>query len=141
MDAVTEAVLAANAHFYRALSLADFSAMQSVWLASPDAVCAHPGQPLVRGWDAIRESWRDIFLQQGLLHVWPTETLVRLYGQTAEVNCFENIDLGQVAGGGLIRARAVNIFRRAAEAWKLLEHHAWPMPHDEPQPLERFSSN
>jgi hypothetical protein len=38
---------------------------------------------------------------------------VRLYGQTAEVNC----------------------------AWKMLEHHALPMPGGELQPPERFSSN
>ena len=60
MDELTEAVVLANANFYRALSLADFGAMQRVWLASPDAVCVHPGWPPLRGWPDIRESWRGI---------------------------------------------------------------------------------
>ncbi|MGH2523583.1 MAG: nuclear transport factor 2 family protein, partial [Anaerolineales bacterium] len=41
MSDVIEAVLSANDAFYRALSLADFNAMQRVWLDSPDAVCVH----------------------------------------------------------------------------------------------------
>ena len=57
MDENTEAILVVNDHFYRALSLADFNAMQRLWLASDEAVCEHPGWPPLLGWPAIRESW------------------------------------------------------------------------------------
>lgn len=141
MDAVTEAVLTANAQFYRALSLAAYEAMQRVWLTSAEAVCAHPGQAPLMGWEAIGQSWRAIFEHQGVLRVWPSDMRVRLFGETAEVQCLENMDMGQLAGGGILRAHATNLFRRVAGAWKLVEHHAVPAPHADPQPLENFSIN
>lgn len=141
MDTVTDAVLAANAQFYRALSLADSEAMRRVWLNSAEAVCAHPGHPPLVGWEAISASWRAIFEHQGILRVWPSDPRVRLFEQTAEVFCFENIDVGQAPQGGIVRAQATNLFRRAGQAWKLVEHHALPLPHVDPQPVELYSSN
>jgi ketosteroid isomerase-like protein len=140
MDPQTEAVLQANDQFYRALSLADLSAMERVWVESADAVCVHPGWVPVHGWDAIRDSWRNIFEHQGPLRVWATEAEVRVFGQTAEVRCLENIDTGQIAGAGILQTRATNLFRRVAAEWKLLEHHAAPTRAGG-QRLEPFSSN
>ena len=141
MDAATSAVLAANHSFYTALSLADFDLMARVWLDSADAVCEHPGWPPLQGWPAIGDSWREIFKGQGPLRVWATEAQVRLYGRTAEVNCVENIDMGQVRGTGILRTRAVNIFRQEAGAWKLQAHHAVSISSGALQRPERFSSN
>lgn len=135
------AVLAANLNFYNALSLADFNAMQHLWLPSPDAMCVHPGWPPLQGWDSIRESWRSIFSNQGPLHVWPSEERVRLYTYTAEVNCWENIDMGQVQGAGVIQTRATNIFRLVNQVWRLLEHHAFPVHNTQAHPLKKFSTN
>jgi ketosteroid isomerase-like protein len=142
MDAKIEAVLAVNDSFYRALSMADFSAMQRVWLTSDEAVCVHPGWPPLHGWEAIRESWQRIFENQGPLHIWATDAATRLYGFTAEVACIENIDTAQVAGTGITQSRATNIFRRVEGAWKMLEHHAAPMPPESRRRhLRRYSSN
>ncbi len=141
MNENTEALLAVNDQFYRALSLADFNAMQRLWLDSDEAVCVHPGWPPLHGWAAIRESWRTIFQNQGPLHVWPTETQVRLFGLTAEVNCLENIDTAQVPGTGVIQTRATNIFRRVDDLWKMLEHHAFPLRSSGVHRLDRFSNN
>lgn len=141
MDDKTEAVLVVNTNFYTALSLADFGLMQRLWLESPDAVCVHPGWPALHGWIAIRDSWREIFQNQGPLRVWPSEVQVRLYGQTAEVNCLENIDMSQVRGTGILQTRATNVFRLVVHAWKVLEHHALPMPNGQVQRPDPFSSN
>jgi ketosteroid isomerase-like protein len=141
MSNATEAVLVVNDSFYRALSLADFSAMRRLWLASAEAVCVHPGWPPLHGWPAIRESWRTIFQNQGPLHIWATSAQVRLFEHTAEVVCLENIDTAQVAGTGILQTRATNIFRRVHEGWKILEHHAIPLPKGSVQRPERFSSN
>jgi ketosteroid isomerase-like protein len=137
----TTAVAAANQTFYTALSLADFDLMQRLWLDSGDAVCVHPGWPALHGAQAILESWRQIFENQGALHVWPSEVEVRLYGQTAEVNCLENIDMRRVRGAGLLQTRATNVFRQSADAWKLLEHHALPVPAGDARPLSPFTAN
>ena len=121
MDETAPAVEAANATFYTALSLADFGLMERLWLPSPDVVCIHPGWPP--------------------LHVWPSEVHLRLYGQTAEVSCLENIDMNQVRRAGVLQTRATNIFRLAGDEWKMLEHHALPMPGGGARPLEPFSTN
>ena len=141
MEEPPPALLAANASFYTALSMADFALMERVWLASPDAVCLHPGWPALHGWDAIRDSWRQIFENQGPLRVWPTDLQVRLFGQTAEINCLENIDMSQVRGTGILQTRATNIFRLVDAHWKILEHHALPLPGGNMNPPERFSTN
>ena len=137
----TTSVLAANQAFYTALSLADFALMQRLWLDSDDAVCLHPGWPALHGAQAILQSWREIFANQGPLHVWPSDVELRLYGQTAELNCLENIDMSKVRGAGIIQTRATNIFRQAAEDWKLLEHHALPLPDGGLRPLAPFTTN
>jgi len=142
MDEQVEAVLAANDNFYRALSLADFNDMQRLWLPSADAVCLHPGWLALHGWEDIRESWRSIFKNQGPLHVWASEPQVRIYNQTAEVVCLENIDTAQIASAGVIQTRATNVFRLADGHWKLLEHHAVPLPPGSARQMpERFSPN
>lgn len=140
VELTVAAILTANARFYRALSLADLSAMQRVWLESADAVCVHPGGPPVVGWAAIRESWRALFAQQGPLRVWASAAHVRVFGQTAEVACLENIDTGRVSEAGVIQLRATNLFRRAGADWKLFEHYATPAPSGG-QPLPPFSHN
>lgn len=136
MDAI-EAVCRVNDRFYIALSLADFAAMERLWVNSADAVCIHPGWPPLYGWEAIRKSWREIFRHQGPLHIWATEARVRIFGQTAEVRCLENIDTGQLAGFALLQTRAVNIFRAVGSTWKILEHHAMPAqtPPQRPAPF------
>jgi ketosteroid isomerase-like protein len=137
----TTTILAANQAFYTALSLADYDLMQRLWLESDDAVCVHPGWQSLSGTPAILASWRQIFENQGPLHVWASAVEVRLYGQTAEVNCLENIDMRKVRGAGVLQTRATNIFRQAADAWKLLEHHALPLPAGDARPLSPFTAN
>jgi ketosteroid isomerase-like protein len=140
-EAELDSVRNTNDWFYRALSLADFDAMQRLWLASDDAICIHPGWPPLYGWAAIRESWRSIFQHQGPVHIWPSEVQIQLYGQTAEVTCLENIDSGQIRGAGLVQTRATNIFRLVKVKWKMLEHHAVPVRSEEHHRLDPFSSN
>ena len=137
----TTTLIATNQAFYTALSLADFDLMQRLWHTGDDTVCVHPGWQSLHGTHAILASWRQIFENQGPLHVWPSEVEVRLYGQTAEINCLENIDMRRVRGAGVLQTRATNIFRQAAEAWKLLEHHALPMPAGGQQPPSPFTAN
>lgn len=141
-DATQAAVLAVHTQFYTALSLADLALMERLWLPVPEAVCVHPFWETLTGWPAIRESWRVIFENQGVVHIWPTAVQVRLYGHTAEVTCLENIDLAERRGQAVRQVRATNVLRRAGGEWKFLEHHAVGLPDSAPPaPLEPFSAN
>ena len=49
--------------------------------------------------------------------------------------------MNQVRRAGVLQTRATNIFRLAGDEWKMLEHHALPMPGGGARPLEPFSTN
>ena len=118
----------ANARFYRALANADLGAMSGLWLQSDEASCVHPGWPMLEGWEAIRESWQAIFKNQGPLRIWPEAVAVHLAGGVAWVTCIENIDASRELTDLLIQARATNIFHRVDGRWKMVHHHASPLP-------------
>src|SRR5215469_7466233 len=55
-----DALLAANLDFYRAFATRDMAAMERVWARETPVLCLHPGWALLRGRDAVLESWRQI---------------------------------------------------------------------------------
>ncbi len=121
-----EAVLAANAYFYRVLSLADAAAMRGIWLASPEVTCIHPGWEALIGYEPVQKSWSSIFGVQGPLHLWPGEETVRFEFGQAWVTCIENIDVSATEAGGIVQARALNAFTSTPTGWKLTQHQAEP---------------
>ena len=121
-------VRAANAAFYTALSGLDLGAMDAVWLADEGAVCVHPGREALHGWEAIRASWQGIFGATRWIHVEPTDVGVVVVGDAAVVSCAENITAQADEGVGLASAHATNVFRRVEGSWRLLVHHASPVP-------------
>ncbi len=128
MSDASEAVITANARFYRALGNADLEAMSDLWLHSDESACVHPGWPMLEGWDLIRESWVSVFDSQGPFRVWPGEVAVHLDNTTAWVTCVENIDTSRELTDVLIQTQATNIFRQFAGEWKMILHHASPLP-------------
>ena len=134
MDSVSEAVVTANARFYRALGKADLEAMSDLWLHSDESTCVHPGWPMLEGWQAVRESWAAIFKNQGPFRAWPGKVAVHIDGTTAWVTRFalrpiaENLDPSRKLTDVLIQTQATNIFRLTGGEWKMLHHHASPLP-------------
>ena len=47
--------------FYEALERGDLAAMVAVWAEADDVVCVHPRGPRLVGFDAVRQSWAQIF--------------------------------------------------------------------------------
>lgn len=142
MSELGELVRNANARFYLALGQGDLAAMAAVWLHTDDAICVHPGWSPIRGWKAIRESWAGIFEHQGLLRVWPSRVQTAVAQTTAIVSCIENIDVTATAGGGIVQARARNRFVLYKGKWRMVEHHAEPIPaFQSTARVEPFSAN
>ncbi|KAL7469883.1 hypothetical protein ACHAXS_010118 [Conticribra weissflogii] len=56
------AVLLANMAFYDAFSSRDIDAMKEVWWHSASSICVHPGHSPLIGYNAILESFDNIFL-------------------------------------------------------------------------------
>jgi hypothetical protein len=66
----------AETAFYDAFERADLAAMMAVWAEADDIVCIHPQGPRLAGFEAVRESWGQIFSAGAQLRVrttrpWP----------------------------------------------------------------------
>src|SRR5260221_8685360 len=51
----------AETAFYDAFERGDLAAMMSVWAEAESVVCIHPQGPRLVGFEAVRESWAQIF--------------------------------------------------------------------------------
>jgi ketosteroid isomerase-like protein len=117
-----------NLLFYRCLETLDMACMEGLWLQEDWIRCIHPGWDVLVGWDAIRESWEQIFASTNWMRITPTATDIHVLGATAIVACSENITTAQDGDLGVAVAQATNVFLRTREGWKMIVHHASPAP-------------
>ena len=115
-----DAVLAANAAFYRAMREGDYAAMERLWTRRRRVSCTHPGGPAVQGRAAVMASWRRILEPGRALPIRPVEPKAVVTGGSALVLCRE--DLGKV------QMMASNCFIREVDGWRMLSHQAAEMP-------------
>ena len=115
-------MLAANEAFYVAHEARDLAAMEQVW-GRGDVICIHPGWPILRGWEAVHESWARIFEGPGRNQFITTNSSVEVVGDTAWVTLDENLMDG--ANTGTIAA--TNVFVRQIDGWKLVLHQGGPV--------------
>lgn len=117
----------AESAFYEALEKGDLEAMMEVWAEDEEIVCVHPGGPRLTGYDQVRESWRQIFGRAQRLKV-QISNAVALAGMMLAVHSVhENVT---VAGEARAPAPVVatNVYARTPTGWRMLVHHASPMP-------------
>ena len=114
-----DAVLEANEAFYRAFNQKDVAAMDAVWAGSTEVGCIHPGWNVLRGRDAVMESWAGILSNADQPRIVSGGAAVIFLGEVAMVLCRE-----LVAGSPLA---ATNLFVLENGAWKLAHHHSGPV--------------
>ncbi|MFJ1808445.1 MULTISPECIES: nuclear transport factor 2 family protein [unclassified Streptomyces] len=145
-----EQVEAANTAFYEALEQGDFDGVSSFWLTPADlgvdetyhdpadmgvVSCVHPGWPVLTGRGEVLRSYALIMANTDYIQFFLTDVHVSVTGDTALVNCTENIlsggpapedgeELGPLVGQLVV---ATNVFRRTSDGWKLWSHHASPV--------------
>jgi ketosteroid isomerase-like protein len=123
-----DAILAANAAYYRAFSTGDFIAMNRIW-AEDGVSCVHPGwMPLV-GRAAVIESYRNILMSPNRVRIAHREDTAIITGDEGRVVCVEIIE-------GTALLAATNCWRRVGGGWRMVHHHASPiaMPAEESEP-------
>jgi ketosteroid isomerase-like protein len=123
-----EAVRQANELFYKALEDLDLKAMDGLWLHEGWVHCVHPGWDALVGWDAVRQSWEQIFAHTRWIRVTPTAVHIESFGEVAVVSCTENITAQSQEDVGLAVAQATNLFRQTPQGWRMIHHHASPAP-------------
>ncbi|MCF8176991.1 MAG: nuclear transport factor 2 family protein [Sulfuritalea sp.] len=119
----------AEAAFYEALEKGDIEAMMNVWAEDEDVVCVHPGGPRLIGYAAIREAWQRVFSNGKPLKI-------SLSRQTAVTTPFAMIStvLEHIAtrddASLSAPVAATNVYVRGALGWRMVAHHASPVPPD-----------
>lgn len=127
-DEQSEEVLRINEIFYRALENGKLDLMEEVWLKDTRAKCIHPGWPMLWGWEAIRQSWKNIFDSGAPIKVQISNVAVEISGDLAWVTCIEHISYVIRDQIQINLAQATNIFERQGSRWLMIHHHASPMP-------------
>jgi ketosteroid isomerase-like protein len=126
-----DAILAANAAYYRAFSTGDFAAMSRIW-AEDGVSCVHPGwMPLV-GRDAVIDSYRAILTGPNRVRIAYRDDTAMVTDDEGRVLCIEILE-------GTALLAATNFYRRVGGAWRMVHHQASPiaMPAEESEPPPR----
>lgn len=115
----------AEAAFYEALEAADLDAMMNVWAEDEDIVCVHPGGPRLKGYDEVRDSWREIFAGGPPMRFQLTDQHYLPGMRCAVHSLHENILVtGQSRPVNPIVA--TNVYIQTERGWRMLVHHASP---------------
>jgi len=123
-----EDVLAANKRFYEALESGNMELMEEVWVKDSRAKCVHPGWPMLWGWEAIKQSWINIFRSGGPTEIKISNVSVEVSEKLAWVTCIEHI--GHAVGDQIRTALAqtTNIYEKHGSQWLIIQHHASVIP-------------
>ena len=114
-----DAILAANAAYYRAFSAGDFAAMSRIW-ADDGVSCVHPGwMPLV-GRDAVIESYRAILTGPSRVRIAHRDDSAIVTGDEGRVVCIEIVENTALLA-------ATNVYRRVGGTWRMVHHQASPI--------------
>ena len=124
----------AESAFYDAFERANLAGMMAVWAESDDVVCIHPSGPRLVGFEAVRESWTQIFSGGAQLRVKPTEQK-RFDGQTVAVHTVVEVLTVPGAQGTPQAVLATNVYELGDAGWRMVVHHATPMP-EAPAPAD-----
>jgi ketosteroid isomerase-like protein len=113
--------------FYEALEHCDIDAMMAVWAEDEEVVCVHPGGPRLVGYAMIREAWQRVFLNSRKLRV-------RLSQQTTTTTPFAMVStllehIATLDDENLSApVAATNVYVRGPLGWRMVAHHASPVP-------------
>lgn len=115
--------------FYEALERGDLEGMMRVWSEDEEIVCVHPGGARLAGYALVREAWRQVFEGGARLKV-KLLAVSTVVGPFAAVHSV--IEQISVAGQQHLAAPVVatNVYVRGALGWRMIVHHASPVPPD-----------
>lgn len=113
--------------FYEALEQGDAEAVMSVWATDEELVCIHPGSLRIEGFEAIRDSWRQILGQGNRLKVRLSD-IQRFEGMlyALHVLCEWAAEPGRTRQGTPVFC--TNAYLLTDRGWRMVLHHASTAP-------------
>jgi ketosteroid isomerase-like protein len=113
--------------FYEALERSDIETMMAVWAEDEEVVCVHPGGPRLTGYTVIRDAWQRIFAGGRKLQVRLSQQKTVTTPFAVVSTLLEHItspDDGNLSAP----VAATNIYVRGPLGWRMVAHHASPVP-------------
>jgi ketosteroid isomerase-like protein len=123
-----EEVLKVNETFYKALGTRNLELMDQVWVKDSRAGCVHPGWIMISGWQAIRQSWENVFDPNDQVDIRLSSITVEIKGEVAWVTCIQQLIYINRDPIGINMSQSTNIFERHDSGWRMILHHASPIP-------------
>ena len=117
----------AEAAFYEALENCDIEAMMSVWAEDEEVVCVHPGGPRLVGYAMVREAWQRVFASGNKLRVRLSQQATVSTPFAMVSMLLEHIGTADNENRNAPVA-ATNIYVRGVLGWRMVTHHASPVP-------------
>ena len=117
----------AETAFYEALERCDLDAMMAVWAEDEEVVCIHPGGPRLVGYSTIRDAWQRVFANGAKLRVRVSQqtTVSTPFAMVSTLlEHFATLDDKNVSAP----VAATNVYVRGALGWRMIAHHASPVP-------------
>ena len=130
----------AETAFYDAFERADLAAMMAVWAATDEIVCIHPQGPRLTGFEAVRDSWAQIFSGGTLLRVRITEARA-FDGQALSVHTVIEMVAPPGSEASVTSIFATNVYELTEAGWRMVVHHAAPAPSEANPRREEASSS
>jgi ketosteroid isomerase-like protein len=127
-DSDRKEVLKVNEMFYIALGTRDLQLMDRAWVRESRAGCVHPGWIMLKGWDALRQSWENVFDPRDQLDVELANVNVEVRGNLAWVTCIQKLIYKSRTPVTINISQSTNIFEKHNSEWLMVLHHASPIP-------------
>lgn len=128
MENDRDGVLGVNRRFYDALAARDLTLMATLWVPDERAKCIHPGWTALVGWEAIRQSWENVFDPRDQAEINLSEVNVEIRDGMAWVTCVQEMVYVSRVPVGMNISVSTNVFIKEGGRWLMTVHHASPIP-------------
>lgn len=116
----------AEAAFYAAFIKRDVNAMMAVWAEDDDIICIHPIGTILKGREAIRESWEGMFRNAPEMQFVINERSRSQNNGLAIHTVEEHIHINRAPPSAPVHA--TNVYRLTEVGWRMVLHHSSPSP-------------
>ena len=123
-----EKILDINNQFYKALGTRDLELMGKIWIKDERSGCVHPGWTVLRSWQAIKQSWENIFDPEDQVDINLSEISIEIKNDMAWVTCIQEMIYIKREPVMFNISQSTNIFEKNESGWFMIFHHASPIP-------------
>ena len=117
---------AAEAAFYAAFEARSLDAMMAAWADSNSIACIHPLAAPLDGRAAVAAGWQSLFEAAGQFRI-QVETAHEIRGADQVIRIVREYLFIDQEAEPRPPVLATNVYRREADGWRMVLHHASPL--------------